>query len=189
MKLELKAPSGTISPMTGERPLDSLTSFENLTNWHITTLFHWGESPVGEWELSVQDFAEETATQGTLYSWSLILYGTTSDPPISRVFTMVHSAAHTTTTVKKTPKSTFDTKKYTLALVTPISVVLIIALIVIVSCLCHSKKRSRERNQRNHERNATWPKEMKQPRNDQGEIGQGQGQDREKIDSSKIEYV
>ena len=82
-----------------------------------------------------------------------------------------------------------DTKKYTLALVTPISVVLIIALIVIVSCLCHSKKRSRERNQRNHERNATWPKEMKQPWNDQGEIGQGQGQDREKIDSSKIEYV
>ena len=64
LSLRLKAPSGTTSPMTGHRPIDNLTPFKNLTNWHITTLFHWGESPEGKWELSVEDFDKETPTSG-----------------------------------------------------------------------------------------------------------------------------
>ncbi|KXJ14581.1 Furin-like protease 1, isoform 1-CRR [Exaiptasia diaphana] len=53
--LELKAPSGTSSPLTRRRKIDNLTGFKNLTNWNITTLFNWGENPVGEWKLIIKN--------------------------------------------------------------------------------------------------------------------------------------
>ncbi|KAL9963161.1 hypothetical protein ACROYT_G032336 [Oculina patagonica] len=89
LSLQLKAPSGTISPLTRKRFINNLTGYKNLTNWVITTLFNWGESPAGKWELIVGDFDPENPSTGTLYSWSLILYGMISDPRsnISHVFT------------------------------------------------------------------------------------------------------
>lgn len=80
LSLKLKAPSGTVSPLTGRRKVDNLRRVNNLTDWVITTLFHWKENATGRWELSVGDFDPITPSTGTLYSWSLILYGTSSDP-------------------------------------------------------------------------------------------------------------
>ncbi|XP_028514725.1 proprotein convertase subtilisin/kexin type 6, partial [Exaiptasia diaphana] len=77
--LELKAPSGTSSPLTRRRKIDNLTGFKNLTNWNITTLFNWGENPVGEWKLIIKNLYYYN-TRGILYSWSLILYGTSLHP-------------------------------------------------------------------------------------------------------------
>ena len=64
LSLQLKAPSGTISPLTRKRFIDNLTGYKNLTDWVITTLFNWGESPVGTWELIVGDFDPTTLTRG-----------------------------------------------------------------------------------------------------------------------------
>ena len=63
--LQLKAPSGTISPLTRKRNVDNLTGYKNLTNWVITTLFNWGESPIGKWELRVRDFDPTNPSTGT----------------------------------------------------------------------------------------------------------------------------
>lgn len=52
----------------------------NLTDWHITTLFHWGENPTGKWELEIRDAYPGNPSTGKLFSWSLILYGTSSAP-------------------------------------------------------------------------------------------------------------
>lgn len=65
LSLQLKAPSGTISPLTRKRVIDNLTRYKNLTNWVITTLFNWGESPIGKWELSVRDFDPKIPSTGT----------------------------------------------------------------------------------------------------------------------------
>lgn len=65
LSLQLKAPSGTISPLTRKRLIDNLTGYKNLTNWVITTLFNWGESPKGKWELSVRDFDPKEPSTGT----------------------------------------------------------------------------------------------------------------------------
>lgn len=51
--LELKAPSNTISPLTRRRQFDNIIPVKNLTNWRITTLFNWGESPKGEWKFKL----------------------------------------------------------------------------------------------------------------------------------------
>lgn len=51
--LELEAPSGTSSPLTRQRKMDNLTRFTRLKDWIITTLFNWGENPIGEWKLKI----------------------------------------------------------------------------------------------------------------------------------------
>ncbi|KAL9957570.1 hypothetical protein ACROYT_G034489 [Oculina patagonica] len=78
LSLQLKAPTGTKSPMTRRRVFDNLRGVKNLTDWVMTTLFNWGESPEGEWELQIADLDKRYPSTGTLYSWSLILYGTTN---------------------------------------------------------------------------------------------------------------
>ncbi|KAJ7361879.1 hypothetical protein OS493_014524 [Desmophyllum pertusum] len=91
---------------------------ENLTNWVITTLFHWGESPIGTWQLDIEDFGEQYPSTGTLYSWSLILYGTTSDPLnynghvpiIATAVTQKPSLTHPTST-RKVPTTKKPTRR------------------------------------------------------------------------------
>lgn len=60
--LELIAPSGTISPLTRQRRMDNIYGYRNLTNWHITTLFSWGESPEGQWKLRIENLDQNYNT-------------------------------------------------------------------------------------------------------------------------------
>ena len=64
LSLQLRAPSSTTSPMTRKRYIDNLTGFRNLTDWIITSLFHWGEDPNGRWELKIDDFDKRYPSSG-----------------------------------------------------------------------------------------------------------------------------
>ena len=64
LSLQLRAPSSTTSPMTRKRRIDSLRG--NLTDWIITSLFHWGEDPNGKWELKIDDFDKRYPNSGDL---------------------------------------------------------------------------------------------------------------------------
>ena len=66
LSLQLRAPSNTTSPMTRKRFIDNLTGFRNLTDWIITSLFHWGEDPNGKWELKIDDFDKRYPSSGDL---------------------------------------------------------------------------------------------------------------------------
>ena len=68
LSLQLRAPSNTTSPMTRKRRIDNLKGFRNLTDWTITSLFHWGEDPTGIWELKIDDFDKRYPSSGDL-SW------------------------------------------------------------------------------------------------------------------------
>ena len=73
--LELKAPSGTTSPLTRQRRIDNLTGYKNLTNWIITTLCNWGENPKAKWKLNIENLDPAYNTTGK-YIWKqLSLYG------------------------------------------------------------------------------------------------------------------
>ena len=51
--LTLKSPNGNVSRLTQHRPADTFRGrSENLTNWAILTLHHWGENPWGPWKLT-----------------------------------------------------------------------------------------------------------------------------------------
>lgn len=65
--LNLKSPSETISPLTEYRMADNFQKFTNLTNWYITTLFHWGENPSGKWKLEISDAYPEYPSAGSSY--------------------------------------------------------------------------------------------------------------------------
>ena len=62
--MQLTAPSGTVSPLTRKRIIDNITGYRNLTDWIITTLFHWGEDPTGSWELNIDDFDKNIPCKG-----------------------------------------------------------------------------------------------------------------------------
>ena len=64
LSLQLRAPSSTTSPMTRKRYIDNLTGFKNLTDWIITSLFHWEEDPTGRWELKIDDFDKRYPSSG-----------------------------------------------------------------------------------------------------------------------------
>ncbi|CAH3150837.1 unnamed protein product [Pocillopora meandrina] len=66
LSLQLRAPSNTTSPMTRKRRIDNLKGFRNLTDWIITSLFHWGEDPNGKWELKIDDFDKRYPSSGDL---------------------------------------------------------------------------------------------------------------------------
>lgn len=95
LSLKLRAPSDTRSQMTKYRHLDQFEVRKNLTDWVITTLFHWGESPIGTWELEITDLDQRkhksTKSTGTLHSWSLILYGMTDAVPVPTISTIPKS--------------------------------------------------------------------------------------------------
>lgn len=187
LNLQLTAPSGTVSPMTGMRPMDSRLAFRNLTDWHITTVFHWGESPEGTWELSVEDFDKQTVTSGTLHSWSLILYGTTSQmhnstmaPDHSTGHPTASVTVHTSTSTRRPLKSTFG--EWLIVLVAIVAIV-ILSFVVFVIYRCWKNKR----NKGGHRKSATWPNGMKETYKDPGE--KEQGQCKGENDSNQLEYV
>lgn len=64
LSLQLTVPSGTVSPLTRKRVIDNITGYRNLTDWIITTLFHWGEDPTGSWELNIDDFDKNIPSKG-----------------------------------------------------------------------------------------------------------------------------
>ena len=66
LSLQLRAPTDTTSPMTGKRHIDNLKGFRNLTDWIITSCFHWGEDPNGKWELKIDDFDKRYPSSGDL---------------------------------------------------------------------------------------------------------------------------
>ena len=49
------SPSGTQSKLLYPRVIDSITGFKNFTNWTVTSLHYWGENPVGEWNIIIEN--------------------------------------------------------------------------------------------------------------------------------------
>ncbi|KAL9963138.1 hypothetical protein ACROYT_G032313 [Oculina patagonica] len=144
LSLQLKAPSGTISPLTRKRFIDNLTGYKNLTNWIITTLYNWSESPIGKWELIVGDFDPKNPSTGTLYSWSLILYGTITDPRsnISDVFTSAKPPSTSS-------PSTATWKKF--LLIAGLVLIAVVFIAMSLWCWYRHRKRLRERKGGNDE--------------------------------------
>jgi hypothetical protein len=68
----LTSPSGTASTFDPRR-LDS--SGSGIHDWPFFSVSVWGESPIGEWHLVVEDTVPGNGKSGMLNSWCLILYG------------------------------------------------------------------------------------------------------------------
>jgi len=78
ISVSLVSPSGARALLGKKRSRDS--SNEGFNDWIFMTVKYWGESPVGDWKLIVNDNVPEKT--GTLVSWSLNLYLVGSDGPI-----------------------------------------------------------------------------------------------------------
>jgi len=75
LEIFLTSPSGTRSQLLKRRPSDY--SPQGFQDWPFLTVFSWGESPLGTWTIEIQNDGRYRAD---LHSWSLTLYGTSTDP-------------------------------------------------------------------------------------------------------------
>ncbi|XP_067430805.1 proprotein convertase subtilisin/kexin type 5 [Thunnus thynnus] len=86
LSITLTSPSGTMSQLLANRPLDDST--EGFQNWEFMTTHCWGEQAAGEWALKIQDTPSQKRNNselGMLKEWSLVIYGTAEQPyPVHR---------------------------------------------------------------------------------------------------------
>ncbi|KAI9206671.1 the Pro protein Convertase Furin [Polychytrium aggregatum] len=80
LTISLVSPAGTESILGTPRPRD--TSDQGFNPWTFTTVHHWGESPLGRWQLRLADRRDDDGAfdprwpdEGTLISWELVLAG------------------------------------------------------------------------------------------------------------------
>ncbi|KAG7499791.1 proprotein convertase subtilisin/kexin type 5-like [Solea senegalensis] len=81
LSITLTSPSGTVSQLLANRPLDDST--EGFQNWELMTTHCWGERSAGKWVLKIKDTPSQqrdNAELGRLKEWSLVIYGTAEQP-------------------------------------------------------------------------------------------------------------
>lgn len=71
LRVFLTSPSGMVSQLASERAGDAGDDFNN---YKFTSVAHWGENPIGTWQLRVADVFDPDS--GTLNSWSIQIHGT-----------------------------------------------------------------------------------------------------------------
>ncbi len=72
LEIMLTSPSGTVSQLSTQRPLDTFAGLY----WKYTSVRHWGESATGTWTVTVTD--KLAGTTGTVNTAVLWLYGSAS---------------------------------------------------------------------------------------------------------------
>ncbi|XP_045501156.1 furin-like protease 1 isoform X2 [Colias croceus] len=76
LRIALTSPAGTRVTLLAPRPHDS--SRAGFNSWPFMSVHMWGESPLGVWQLEVENGGRYMA--GPLTQWELIFYGTETPP-------------------------------------------------------------------------------------------------------------
>ncbi|XP_027443240.2 proprotein convertase subtilisin/kexin type 4 isoform X5 [Zalophus californianus] len=76
LEISLTSPMGTRSTLVAIRPLD--VSSQGYNNWIFMSTHFWDEDPQGSWTLGLENKGYYFNT-GTLYHYTLLLYGTAED--------------------------------------------------------------------------------------------------------------
>jgi subtilisin-like proprotein convertase family protein len=77
LKIVLTSPYGTASALHPSKR-DESTILEEGLKWELMTVSNWGESPVGNWTLSITDERLDAANSSTinyLKTWDISIYG------------------------------------------------------------------------------------------------------------------
>nr|CAB3264714.1 furin-like protease kpc-1 [Phallusia mammillata] len=83
LQIFLQSPSGTVSNILERRDFDR--SKIGFREWEFMTTHHWGENPMGVWELEIRDHPKslrhrDASRRGMLQQWQLIFFGTKTHP-------------------------------------------------------------------------------------------------------------
>nr|XP_060611444.1 furin [Anolis sagrei ordinatus]XP_060611445.1 furin [Anolis sagrei ordinatus]XP_060611446.1 furin [Anolis sagrei ordinatus] len=78
LAIHLVSPMGTRSTLLAARPHDY--SADGFNDWAFMSTHSWDEDPAGEWVLEIENTSEAN-NYGTLTKFTLVLYGTATEPP------------------------------------------------------------------------------------------------------------
>ncbi|XP_065070423.1 proprotein convertase subtilisin/kexin type 6-like isoform X3 [Rhopilema esculentum] len=84
IEIEIESPGGSRSVLQRSGWLldlyPTIPKINYLQNLSIKSLQFWGENPRGKWKIRLRNIKPNPKQNGTLYNWSVKLYGTASDP-------------------------------------------------------------------------------------------------------------
>ncbi|KAF6009149.1 hypothetical protein HII12_003724 [Brettanomyces bruxellensis] len=83
--IRLVSPHGIVSRLAQQRPHD--TDSSGFNNWTFSSVAHWGEDPVGKWEIQVIN-TEPDSQRVEFHGWQLRFFGECVDPKRARRFDM-----------------------------------------------------------------------------------------------------
>ncbi|KAM8804656.1 furin [Eudromia elegans] len=78
LAIHLVSPMGTRSTLLASRPHDY--SADGFNDWAFMTTHSWDEDPTGDWVLEIENTSDAN-NYGTLTKFTLVLYGTATEPP------------------------------------------------------------------------------------------------------------
>lgn len=105
IRITLISPSGTPTHLLMARPRD--TDEDTFDKWPFMSVHFWGENPRGTWKMIIRNENRRRIAdqQGTLYSWSLVFFGT-SIPPQDHIF---HNLSQPS---RNLPRRTYDQESF-----------------------------------------------------------------------------
>jgi len=83
IEVELISPNGIKSKLAGVREFDDATT--GYPGWRFMTLKHWGENPLGDWKIKVNDQNDDDHN-GSFLGWNLAFWGSAIDPAKAKKF-------------------------------------------------------------------------------------------------------
>lgn len=147
----LTSPRGTTSQILPYRANDVIAT--DFNNWPMLSLQFWGENPEGAWNLRFRNHFPAHEFSGYLFNWTLVLYGTASDPleknpHVSRPFT---TRINVTTSTEVMPGTAVPVARHEGLSKTEIALMssaAVIALIIVILALAYCKFRVCRRKSR-----------------------------------------
>ena len=100
IKVELISPDGTVSTLLPYRKYDYINDV-GYSNWPFMTVHHWGENPVGTWQLKVYFQSNSGEIDVTINAVDFYGYGNDNITP-TRVHTVV-TPTHSSSDINDTP--------------------------------------------------------------------------------------
>lgn len=112
LRITLISPSGTPSHLLMSRPRD--LDEDTFDKWPFMTVHFWGEKPQGTWKIIIRNENRRRIAdqQGTLYSWSLVFYGTTTPPQDNVPLNNVTSQQQQQQPGRILPRRTYDQSSF-----------------------------------------------------------------------------
>ncbi|KAF5381118.1 hypothetical protein D9615_004127 [Tricholomella constricta] len=84
VEIEITSPNNITSVLAKKRGGDRANT--GYPGWMFMSVKHWGESPVGDWTIKVNDQNTPHTNNGTFLGWNMKFWGSTIDPSKARKY-------------------------------------------------------------------------------------------------------
>ncbi|KAJ7766898.1 peptidase S8/S53 domain-containing protein [Mycena metata] len=102
VEVEVVSPTGIRSVLAGKRSGDAAKT--GYPGWTFMSVKHWGENPVGDWSIKVNDQGPASGHNGSFLGWNMVFWGSAVDPSKTTLFEVPSDDDDTVLPPHETPR-------------------------------------------------------------------------------------